>query len=74
MPTATATALADAMRKRADSDALPAEHELRLYADAFDSAAEGFYAQPQTTPVAKFMGAWARARKSWCAYTGEPLL
>lgn len=70
----TGTTLSDAMRERANADNLPLEHELRLCADAFDSAAEGFYAQPQTTPVAKFMGAWARARKSWCTYTGEPLL
>ncbi|QTZ82401.1 hypothetical protein [Xanthomonas phage Olaya] len=62
------------MLARADADALPADHELRVKAQAFDQAAVGFYAQPQTTDVRTFMGHWARARRCWSDYTGEPLL
>ena len=43
-------------------------------ADAFDEAAAGFYAQPQTHNAAQFLGAYARARKAWCEATGEPLV
>jgi hypothetical protein len=62
------------MRARADADALAADHELRVRADALDAAVNGFYGTPQTTPVSEFVRSWARARKAWCAYTGEPLL
>lgn len=68
------TDLADKMRARADADALPADHELRTKAAAFDEAATGYYGQPQTKNVSQFMGAWARARKTWCDYTGEALV
>ena len=61
------------MRLRANRDGLAANHELRRLADAAERAAEGFYAAKQSVPVASFVGAWARARKAWCAYTGEPL-
>lgn len=43
-------------------------------ADKFESAAIGFYGEPQTVTVAQFLGAFARARKAWCAYSGEPLV
>jgi hypothetical protein len=69
-----ATGLSIQMRARADADGLPPDHDLRTKAVAFDEATRGFYAEPQTVPVAKFMGAWARARRAWCDYTGEPLL
>ncbi len=62
------------MRAKADADALPANHELRVLADALDAAVVGFYGTPQTVPVSRFVGDWARARKAWCTYTGEPLV
>lgn len=68
------TDLAIRMLARADADALPADHDLRAKAVSFELAAEGFYAQPQTTDVHTFMGHWARARRCWTDYTGEPLL
>lgn len=43
-------------------------------ADNFDTATAGFYASEQTVNVAQFMGHFARARKAWCAATGEPLV
>lgn len=68
------TDLADKMRARAEADALPADHEMRTKAAAFDEAATGYYGQPQTKNVSQLMGAWARARKTWCDYTGEALV
>ncbi|WP_428419233.1 hypothetical protein [Methylibium sp.] len=62
------------MLARADADGLPADHPLRTTAAAFAAAIEGFYATVQTVPVSRFMGAWARARRAWCEYTGEALL
>lgn len=43
-------------------------------ADKFDAATAGFAALPQTVNVRQFMGHFARARKAWCAATGEPLV
>lgn len=48
--------------------------ELVRLADDFDAKTEGFYAEPQTVDVRQFMGAWARARKAWCAHSGEALI
>jgi hypothetical protein len=66
--------LAEKMRLRADADKLPADHALRIKADAFEEACKGYYATPQTVTVGKFMGCWARARSAWCEYSGEPLI
>ena len=68
------TELGDKMRARADLDGLPDDHEMRQLADAFDKAAYGYAGEPQTVTVRQFMGHWARARKCWCNYTGEPLI
>lgn len=68
------TELAKAMIARADLDQLPADHELRTLAHAFDSACRGFYAEPQTHSTKQFMGCWARARRAWRNYIGEPLI
>jgi hypothetical protein len=43
-------------------------------AEAFEAATIGFYGEPQTIDVKKFMGCWARARKMWCEATGESLV
>ena len=48
--------------------------ELREKADAFDKATAGFYAEPQTITVQKFMGSYARARRLWRDVTGESLV
>ena len=68
------TELSYRMRARADADGLPANHELRTTADAFDNAAMGYLAHPQTVPVRQFFGNYARARLAWCAYSGESVL
>lgn len=48
--------------------------ELKEKAEAFDVAAAGFYAEPQTIDVKKFMGAWARARRCYSECAGVPLI
>jgi hypothetical protein len=68
------TELAKRMVARADADGLGADHQLRDLATKFEAAAVGFYSEPQTVTVKSFMGAWARARRAWCNYTGEPLI
>mgnify|MGYP000895492783 CR=1 FL=1 len=67
------TDLSEKMHALADSGHAEAK-DLREKADAFDAATKGFYGEPQTVDVRKFMGAYARARKAWCAATGEPLV
>lgn len=69
-----ATDLATKMRSRADADSLLSDHELRQLADAFDAASHGYFATPQTVHVRPYMAVWARTRKAWCAYSGEPLV
>ena len=68
------TELSKKMRERADADALPFMHPLRTRADEFDAATSGYHADPPTKDVKQFMGAWARARRAWCDYTGEELI
>ena len=69
-----ATDISDKMRARANRDNLPADHPIRLAADAFDTAAKGYFAEPQTCAVKAFMGCWARARSRWSEYSGEAFL
>ena len=61
------------MRAVADRGHLRAE-ELREKAREFEEAAKGHFAEPQTVSTPEFMGAWARARRLYCACTGEPLI
>ena len=68
------TQLAKKMLARADADSLPADHALRLKAAAFEQAAAGFFGEIQTVNAMQFMGHWARARRAWSDYSGEPLL
>lgn len=61
------TPLSIKMRAAADAECFPADHELRVAADKLDAAADW-----QSIP--KTVAAWARARKAWCAYSGEELI
>lgn len=67
------TKLGDQMRALADTGHIRAE-ELREKAAAFDAGAIGFYSDPQTVDVKKFVGTFARARRLWCDITGESLI
>lgn len=62
------------MRAMADSRGLSADHDLRVKADALDAAIDGYFANPPTKDAKQFLGAWARARRVWCDFTGEPLI
>jgi hypothetical protein len=64
------TELADKMRSKADADSLPPDHALRSLADEFDKIAEGY----PNVDARKLLGAWARARRAWCQYTGEKIM
>lgn len=68
------TTLARRMVERADLDQLPADHALRVKAQTFEDAAKGYFGSRKTVTVKQFLGAWARARKAWCAYTKERLV
>lgn len=68
------TDLSKKMIARADADGLSSDHPMRTKAEAFDKAADGFYASPQTVDVKTFMGHWARARRVWCDYSGDELV
>jgi len=67
------TNLSNRMRALAKvRDDLPADWLDR--AAEFDDATAGFFAEPQTVSVQKFMGTFARARRMWCEATGEDLV
>lgn len=68
------TDLAKKMTDRADRDILPADHLMRIHAHDFEVASRGYLSSPQIVSVGVFFGCWARARRTWCAYTGEPLI
>lgn len=68
------TALAEKMIAFADQQGFELGHEMREAAAAFDSAAKGYFAVPQTCAVKAFFGRWAKARRIWCKYSGEALL
>lgn len=48
--------------------------ELTDKADALEEATRGFYGEPQTVDVKRFIGCWARARRLWCDVSGDPLI
>lgn len=62
-----ATPLSEKMRAIADRGHARAS-ELREMADKFDVACGA------SLRDARFLGAWARARKLWCECIGEPLV
>lgn len=68
------TELAKKMIARADTDNLPPDHEVRLAARLFEDAARGYFSDPQTVNVRKCIGQWAKTKKVWSAYSGEPMI
>lgn len=66
------TQLANQMINRANEDDLPADHPMRVLAAEFEQRVVD-YINHNCTPKT-FMGAWARARRCWSDYTGEPLI
>ena len=70
----TETNLSARMRSLHDAGTHELPDNWMELADKFDAATSGFYGSPQTVGVKQFMGHFARARKAWCAVTGEPLV
>lgn len=61
--------ISEKMIALADRLNLPADHELRVRAREFTEACAA-----KDVNARRLLGAWARARKAWCAVTGEPLV
>ena len=61
------TTLAQQMRAAAQSRQLPTEHEIYQLAELLDTITA-------ETPVPVLLARWARARRAYCALTGEPLV
>ena len=60
--------LFERMVERADRDKLPADHELRTLAADLKRVVEKCEGPAVLVPI------WAKARRRWCSYTGEPLI
>lgn len=69
----TETNLSERMRRLAETRKDLPENWLKL-ADDFDTATAGYFTDPPTVDVKRFMGCFARARRAWCDVTGEPLV
>lgn len=67
------TAISDKMRALATTGHHRSE-ALVAAADKFDELSLGFYNDPQTVDVKRFMGSWARVRRLWCECSGEDLI
>jgi hypothetical protein len=63
-------ALYDEMFEIADRDKLPGDHPMRIKAAELKEAVGG---KEMPTPK-HLLGAWARARRAYCDYTGTPLV
>lgn len=61
------TDLGQTMLELAERDRLPQDHPMRTTAERFNASIGT--GNPETV-----LGAWARARRVYCDYTGEPLL
>lgn len=68
------TNLAKRMINKADEDCLPEDHDMRTKAKAFEDAVIGYFSKNQTKTAQQVLGCFARARKCWSDYTGEPLI
>ena len=58
----------------ADADGLEADHAMRTAAEELRKACDAYFQKKPAVSVFKFAGCWARARRVWCDYTGEPLI
>jgi hypothetical protein len=58
----------------ADRDGLPENHDMRKRAALLSDATTKYFGDSDEVDVKQFMGHYARARRTWCDYTGEPLV
>jgi hypothetical protein len=68
------TDLSTIVLQRCEQDRLPAEHPLRKLANDFNVASAAVIKEATLDSSKKMLGAWARLRKEWSAYSGEPLI
>lgn len=68
------TDLSTRVLARCDADRLPADHVLRLRANDFNVASSAVIVEATLDASKKMLGAWARLRKEWSVYSGEPLM
>jgi hypothetical protein len=68
------TDLSTIVLNRCEQDQLPVDHPLRTLAGQFNEATERAIKDPVLDNSKKLLGAWARLRKEWSAYSGEPCL
>jgi hypothetical protein len=66
----TLTTLYEEMFEIANRDKLPDDHPVRIKAAELKAVIEG---EEMPTPK-RLLGAWARARRAYCDYTGTPLV
>jgi hypothetical protein len=65
------------MIQRADKDGLALDHALRVRARELNEALTNLLngePDPDMAKAKRALGCWARARRAWSEYTGEPLL
>ena len=65
------TDLAQKMLDLADSHSVDRDHDLVVKAKELEAATIGCL-EKGTHTTKQLLGAWARARRAWCDYTGEP--
>lgn len=68
------TDLSTIVLRRCEQDCLPPDHTLRKLATDFDLAVGEVVKEATPDSSRKMLGAWARLRKEWSAYSGEPLI
>lgn len=68
------TDLSKIILARCEQDQLPLDHSLRKLAISFNDAVDAVVKEPVLENSKKMIGAWAKLRKEWGAYSGEPIL
>ena len=66
--------LPERMVKLADKEAFDALHELRVSARDLSEAFDDYFRDDPKITVGSFLGRYARARRIWCKYSGDPLV
>jgi hypothetical protein len=66
--------LPERMLALANKNKLSSDHEMREAAEHLKMACKAYFKEEPEISVFKFAGYYARARRLWCEYTGEPLI
>ena len=63
----------DRMRARVKLDRLPPDHELSTQSDMLERLWKDYGVEGSGVGVSQFLAGWAKARMTWCHYSGEAL-